>query len=79
MKLRPTMFVIKFQLSGEIKPLHRVHCEHLTAGGIGIIYKKDNLNESIGSIELIGSQLIINDDSDEELLYVKDILSDIVY
>ena len=79
MKLYPTKFVIKFQLSGEIKPLHKVHYEHLAKGGIGIIYKKDNLNESIGSIELIGSQLIINDDSDEELLYVKDILSDIVY
>ena len=79
MKLHPTMFAIKFQLSGEIIPLHRIDCKDLHKGGVGIIYRKDNLNESIGSIELIGSQLVVNDDSDEELLYVQDILSDIIY
>ena len=75
-KFRPTQFGIKFSLTGKEIPLHRVVCNDLHQGGIGIVYRNGN---SIGSIELINTNLIINDEEDEALLYVKDILSDIVY
>lgn len=75
-KFHPTHFVIKFCLSGEEISLHRIDAKSLAIGGVGHIFYN---GESIGTIELINSELIINDDQDEELLYVKDILSDIIY
>ena len=72
----PTQFRIEFRESGEVALLHRVDLLSLQAGGDGHIFYKD---ESLGSIELINGELIINDEEDEALLYVKDILSDIVY
>ena len=75
-KFHPTHFVVKFCLSGEEISLHRIDAKSLAIGGVGIVYHNGT---SIGSIELINADLIINDDQDEELLYVKDILSDIIY
>ncbi len=75
-KFHPTHFVVKFQLSGKEIPLHRIVCHDLHEGGVGIVYHN---GESLGSIELINADLIINDEEDEALCYVKDILSDIVY
>ena len=75
-KFHPTHFVIKFQLSGKEISLHRIDAKSLAIGGVGIVYHN---GESLGSIELINADLIINDEEDEALCYVKDILSDIVY
>lgn len=76
MKFNPSKVVIKFAISGVEVPLHRCTCDHLTEGGVGVIYFNGT---SMGSVELINSQLIINDDEDEFLIEVKDILSDIIY
>ena len=75
-KFHPTDFVIKFCLSGEEISLHRIDAKSIAIGGVGHIFYN---GESIGTIELINADLIINDEEDEELLYVKDILSDIIY
>ena len=75
MKFNPSKVVLKFAVSGVEIPLHRCTCDHLQLGGVGVIYFNGN---SMGSIELINSQLIINDE-DEFLIEVKDILSDVIY
>ena len=75
-KFHPTHFVVKFCLSGEEISLHRIDAKSIAIGGVGHIFYN---GESIGTIELINADLIINDEEDEELLYVKDILSDIIY
>lgn len=75
-RFHPTQFTVKFQLSGKEISLHRIDAESLAKGGVGIVYHNGT---SIGSIELINADLIINDEEDEALLYVKDILSDIIY
>lgn len=44
----------------------RIVCHDLHEGGVGIVYHN---GESLGSIELINADLIINDEEDEALLY----------
>ena len=74
-KYNPTEFRIEFDESGEIAQLHRVDLLSLQAGGSGHIFYK---GKSAGSVELISGELIINDEEDESLLYVKDVLSDLI-
>lgn len=75
MLYHPTQFRIEFNESGEIAQLHRVDLLSLEAGGVGHIFY---LGESLGSVELLNDELVINDDEDPALLYVKNILSDLI-
>lgn len=75
--LHPIMYSFLFEDTGVVSSLVRCTLENLKEGGPAVVSNKDT-GESYGSVELIDGTLIINDPNDVHMVYVKDVLSDLI-
>ena len=75
--LHPVMYSFFFEETGVVSSLVRCTLEDLKEGGPAVVSNRDT-GESYGSIELIDGTLVINDLNDVHMLYVKEILEDLL-
>lgn len=75
--LHPVMYQLYFADTGVVTSLIRCTLEHLLESEVATVSNKDT-GESYGSIELLNGQLIINDIQDPHMIFVQDVLSDLL-
>lgn len=73
----PICYLLQFE-NGKETTIIRCKYRDLVEGGIATIFIREDIEHSIGTIELINGELIVNDSEDNHLELVRDNLSDLL-
>ena len=75
--VHPIRYILRFT-NGKETSLTRCKYEDLVEGGIATVFIREDMNTSIGTVELLNGSLVVNDPSDDHLILIEDILSDLI-
>ena len=75
--VHPIRYVLHFA-NGKETTLVRCKYEDLAEGGIATVFIREDMNTSIGTVELLNGSLVVNDPADDHLILIEDILSDLI-
>ena len=75
--VHPIRYVLHFA-NGKETTLVRCKYEDLVECGIATIFIREDMDTSIGTVELLNGSLVVNDPADDHLILIEDILSDLI-
>ena len=75
--VHPIRYVLHFA-NGKETTLVRCKYEDLVEGGIATIFIREDMDKSLGTVELLNGDLVVNDPKCDHLELIQDILSDLI-